>query len=157
MAGDNNNQPDVFLFDRLTGTNTLISVNQNGGGSGNDRSGTPIISADGSTVVFKSVASDLVGGDLNSNQDVFLSRVSVVTPASRISPQAAVTLSTGQITIMWQSAPGRSYRVQYKDDLSQANWNDLEGGVIVNGSRAACRDARAGMSNQRFYRVALVE
>src|SRR5881628_3038462 len=37
VAGDNNNQPDVFLFDRLTGTNTLISVNQAGTAPGNDR------------------------------------------------------------------------------------------------------------------------
>ena len=64
---------------------------------------------------------------------------------------------TGQITITWQSAPGRSYRVQYKDDLSQTNWNDLEGGVIVNGSSAVCRDTRARTSNQRFYRIILVE
>ena len=78
-------------------------------------------------------------------------------PASRFSPQAAVSPSTGQITITWQSAPGRSYRVQYKDDLSEAHWNDLSGGVIVTGSRAACWDARAGTSNQRFYRIALVE
>ena len=78
-------------------------------------------------------------------------------PASRFSPQAGVLPGTGQVTITWQSAPGRSYRVQYKDDLSQTNWNDLSGGVMVNGSSAACQDAMAGTRNLRFYRVTLVE
>ena len=78
-------------------------------------------------------------------------------PASRLTPQAAVSPSTGQITITWQSAPGRSYRVQYKDDLSEVHWNDLSDGVAVTGSRAACWDTTAGTSNQRFYRVTLVE
>jgi hypothetical protein len=78
-------------------------------------------------------------------------------PDSRFSPQASVTFGTGQTTIKWESAPGRSYRVQYKDDLSQTNWNDLSDGVLINGSRAACRDTRTGMSNHRFYRVMLVE
>jgi len=205
VAGDNNNQSDVFLFDRLKGSTTLISVNQAGGAPGNDRSSTPVISADGSTVVFKSVASDLVGGDLNGNQDVFLTRFSGVAlidldgdgmddtfektnfgdlthngsddsdgdgvsdwmefklgtnpmnPDSRFRPQASVTLGTGETTITWESAPGRSYRVQYKDDLSETNWNDLTGGVLVNGSSATGRDTRAGTSNHRFYRAMLVE
>src|SRR5206468_11935049 len=71
----NNNQSDVFLFDRLAGTTTLISVNQTAVAPGNDRSTTPVISDDGGTVVFKSVSSDLLAGDLNGNQDVFLARV----------------------------------------------------------------------------------
>src|SRR6185503_8265856 len=72
VAGDNNINSDVFLFDRLKGTTTLMSVNQTGNTPGNGRSNTPIISADGSTMVFKSVASDLIAGDRNGAQDVFV-------------------------------------------------------------------------------------
>src|SRR5207249_5983308 len=43
VAGDNNNQPDVFVFDRLTGINTLISVQQAGAGPGNGPSSSPVI------------------------------------------------------------------------------------------------------------------
>jgi Tol biopolymer transport system component len=205
VTGDNDNESDVFLFDRLTGTTTLISVNQTGSGPGNGRSSTPVMSADGGTVVFKSLASDLVGGDLNSIQDVFFYRVPGATlldsdgdgmddafekfyfgdlthngmgdsdgdglsdwmesktgtdpmnPASRFSPQVAASLSTGQIRITWESTPGRSYRVQYKDDLDQPNWNDLNAGVLVTGARATCWDTRSGTSNQRFYRISPVE
>ena len=204
VVGDNNDQSDVFVFDRLSGTNALVSLKQTRDGPGNDRSSTPGISDDGSTIVFKSVAYDLTAVDKNGAQDVFVFPVSIgskdsdgdgmddawemryfrdlshngpgdsdgdgvtdwmewktgtdpMNPASRFSPQAGVLPGTGQITITWQSAPGRSYRVQYKDDLSQTNWNDLERGVIVNGSSAVCWDTRARTSNQRFYRILLVE
>jgi len=78
-------------------------------------------------------------------------------PTSRFNPQVAMSLSIGQAAITWESTPGRSYRVQYKDDLSQTNWNDLGRGVTVNGSSAACWDTTAGTSNHRFYRITLVE
>jgi len=78
-------------------------------------------------------------------------------PTSRLRPQEIVSPSSGQVTITWQSAPGWSYRVQYKDDLDQPNWNDLDGGVVVSGSSAACWDTRSGTSNQRFYRISVVE
>jgi len=61
----------VFVFDRLTGSNTLVSVNQSGTSSGNNFSSVPVISADGGTIAFRSLASDLIAGDLNDNQDVF--------------------------------------------------------------------------------------
>ncbi len=46
---------------------------------------------------------------------------------------------------------------EYKDDLSQAHWNDLGRRVIVTGSSATCWDTGAGTNNQRFYRIALAE
>jgi len=47
--------------------------------------------------------------------------------------------------------------VQYKDDLSQPNWNDASIGVVINGSTVSYVDSSAGLASQRFYRVALVE
>src|SRR5207247_1582334 len=54
--------------------NALISVNETATAPGNDSSSTPVISADGSTSTFRSLASDLVVGDLNDTLDVFFSR-----------------------------------------------------------------------------------
>jgi Tol biopolymer transport system component len=206
VDGDNNIDSDVFLFDRLKGTTTLMSVNQTGNTPGNGRSRTPIISADGSTMVFKSVASDLIAGDRNGAQDVFVVHPVIapledsdgdgmddafektffsdlthdgsgdtdgdgatdlmeskagtdpMNPVSRFNAQAEVPLGTGQITITWEATPGRSYQVQYKDDLSQSYWNDLSVGVGTIGSTAVCVDSSASLStSQRFYRVLLVE
>ncbi|HKI72966.1 MAG TPA: hypothetical protein VKA81_11345 [Verrucomicrobiae bacterium] len=159
VAGDNNGQPDAFVFDRLTGTNTVVSVSQSGTASGNDRSTGPTISTDGTTIVFRSVASDLIAGDFNNTQDVFLFRVPTnpMNAASKFSAQASVLPGANQVAITWESVPGWSYQVQYKTDLSETNWSDLPGGVAVNGSRGASVDSTVIGSSQRFYRVKLVE
>lgn len=61
----------VYVHDRLTGSNTLVSVNT-GGSGGNGDSGRPSISGDGRFIAFSSVASDLVAGDLLGQRDVFV-------------------------------------------------------------------------------------
>lgn len=49
----------VFLWDQLAGTNQLISARYDGTGSGNGPSRSPVLSANGQTVVFTSAATDL--------------------------------------------------------------------------------------------------
>ena len=46
-------------MDRVTGHIDLVSINVAGTGSGNDDSGEPVISADGSIVAFSSDAGNL--------------------------------------------------------------------------------------------------
>jgi Tol biopolymer transport system component len=69
VAGDTNNQDDVFVRDLLLGTTERVSVGV--GGEGNGLSGKAAISADGRFVSFYSFASDLVAGDTNGTYDVF--------------------------------------------------------------------------------------
>ena len=60
---DSNEVSDVFVRDLQTGTTTLVSVNTAGTGTGNRESHSPIISANGRYVIFRSEASDLVAVD----------------------------------------------------------------------------------------------
>ncbi len=70
VAGDGNVAVDVYLRDMQSGTMSLVSVGpQNALSNGN--SGKPAISADGKTVVFSSLGSNLVTGDANQQRDVF--------------------------------------------------------------------------------------
>ncbi|HEV8713844.1 MAG TPA: hypothetical protein VGX03_13590, partial [Candidatus Binatia bacterium] len=55
----------VFLFDCLSNTTTLLSVNCHGTGPGNRHSLNPLISADGASVFFQSCALDLVPGEIS--------------------------------------------------------------------------------------------
>lgn len=80
VGGDTNGVADVFLVDRDPSTNgldgadrsiTRISVTA-GGGLANGGSYTPSISGDGARIVFASDASNLVSGDGNGAQDIFL-------------------------------------------------------------------------------------
>ena len=69
---DTNGCRDVFVRDRLLGTNFLVSVDSNGVFSANGISTEPAISGDGRYVVFTSSADNLVPGDTNNAQDVFV-------------------------------------------------------------------------------------
>ncbi len=80
VAGDTNNTYDVFLhdhdpdgngiFDEGNGVTTRVSVRSNGA-QANSASGYPMVSADGSTVVYFSYATNLVGSDTNGAADLF--------------------------------------------------------------------------------------
>ncbi len=71
VDGDVNGQDDVFLRDIVAGMTTLVSVSSDGE-QGNDASFNPSISSDGGSVVFNSLASNLVEGDAPGTIDIFL-------------------------------------------------------------------------------------
>jgi Tol biopolymer transport system component len=71
VPGDANGTTDVFVKDLRTGAVTLASADA-GGTAGNQFSNTPSLSADGRTVAFTSLASNLAPGDGNAATDVFV-------------------------------------------------------------------------------------
>ncbi|NQU49134.1 MAG: hypothetical protein HQ519_10845 [Planctomycetes bacterium] len=70
VAGDTNAKYDVFVRDTVAGTIERVSEGA-GGMEANDDSHWPQISEDGRYVVFASRATNLVGGDTNTTEDVF--------------------------------------------------------------------------------------
>ncbi len=71
VADDSNGQQDVFVRDLSSGTTIRVSIGV-AGEEGNGWSNEPSISADGRYVAFLSQASNLIDGDTNSRQDVFV-------------------------------------------------------------------------------------
>jgi len=71
VDGDTNNAWDIFLWDRLNGEVTRVSVGP-GGTEGNGDSRHPSISWDGRYVAFESRASNLITGDGNESRDIFV-------------------------------------------------------------------------------------
>jgi hypothetical protein len=64
----------------------------------------------------------------------------------------SVTVSTDNLlTLTWTSLSGKTYRVEYKDDLAQTNWSAL-GDTIAVGASASTTNSVSGV-RQRFYRV----
>lgn len=83
---DDNNIWDVFVYDRVAGTVECVSRTA-AGTTGNGFSGGPSISGDGRFVAFESTASDLVSGDTNEQEDIFvydrlLGLMEKITPSS---------------------------------------------------------------------------
>jgi len=71
VAGDVGGREDIFFRDLIAGTTTRVSVN-NGGVEADDHSSLPTISDDGRFVAFTSPATNLVPGDTNLTNDVFV-------------------------------------------------------------------------------------
>ena len=71
VSGDTNGKVDVFVRNLVTNKTILVSQDSTGT-IGNDNSGNPSLSADGTRVAFTSVATNLVAGDTNAQQDVFV-------------------------------------------------------------------------------------
>jgi len=83
VSGDTNNTGDIFVYDRITGITSRVSV-ASYGTQGNNISVNSSISADGRYIAFDSDASNLVSGDTNNFRDIFVrDRVTGIT--SRIS------------------------------------------------------------------------
>ncbi|GGK39704.1 hypothetical protein GCM10010124_35440 [Pilimelia terevasa] len=73
VPGDTNGVADVFLHDRRTGATARVSVSGAGAqGDGASAVATGRVSADGRYVAFSSAAGNLVSGDTNGAEDVFV-------------------------------------------------------------------------------------
>jgi len=71
VPNDANDAPDVFVHDRRSGRTTRTSLGADGG-EANGPNELATLSADGRVVAFVSSASDLVAGDANGLDDVFI-------------------------------------------------------------------------------------
>lgn len=72
VANDNNGFSDIFVRDLVNGTTTRVSVATGGVEAVDGNSNNPSISADGRYVSFSSSATNLVPGDNNGANDVFV-------------------------------------------------------------------------------------
>ncbi|MEW6741770.1 MAG: calcium-binding protein [Planctomycetota bacterium] len=80
VPGDSNEMVDVFLHDQLTGETTRVSVDSSGT-QGNKASAFSSVSASGRYISFKSAATNLVAGDTNTSDDVFVRDRSACDPS----------------------------------------------------------------------------
>ncbi len=71
VAGDTNTFDDVFMHDQVTGNTNRVSV-ATGGTEGDYASHYPSISSSGQHIAFSSSSTNLVPGDTNNRQDIFI-------------------------------------------------------------------------------------
>jgi Tol biopolymer transport system component len=79
VPGDTNGLTDIFVRDLLAGTTERVSVGENGqalgglsGGVAGGGLDVSVISGDGGAIAFASQATNLVFGDTNAVQDIFV-------------------------------------------------------------------------------------
>jgi Tol biopolymer transport system component len=199
VPGDFYPPPKLFLFDRLTGMNTLLMPSQTSAMPAPGLS-QPILGAGGAVAAFVSTSSTLVLGDFNCVPDVFtvgvdsdgdgipdawmiqhfghptgeagdLSRAGDDADQDGISnwqeyetgtdPNnptsvfrihvSAMDLLGGTTTLTFPVVPARSYSLQYKTNLNDAQWLNLAASISINGTLGTM-SVPVDQPN-RYYRV----
>lgn len=139
-----NGTPNLFLYDSQTDSNSLLSESRYHPGYADNRGASPIFSSDGRTLAFQSVASDLASADFNHNTDVFALALLYASITAGLPGQGP--------TISWPTRPGETYHVQFKNTLTEPNWQEVGGVITVIENWAQLTDP-APSTAQRFYRV----
>lgn len=115
VAGDTNNDSDVFLRDLQTGVTTLVSVAANGDPATGPSGYSPTISAEGRYVAFISSASNLVATDTHGTTNVFVRdtvehKTTLLSAPVPINPEEYSLLSTisadGKFVAFYSTAQG---------------------------------------------------
>ena len=78
VGGDTNGTTDIFVRNRISGTTRRVNLTS-AGRQANGRSFGSAISANGRYVAFASVATNLVPGDTNGSQDIFVRDLEALT------------------------------------------------------------------------------
>ena len=156
VDGDLPDTPDVFVHDQQTGTTTIVS-RASDGNLGNADSGEPSISADGNFIAFSSKSDNLVVGDWNGQQDVFLwcrdtgslTRVSIASDYSEGNSSSTdpvisadgnlIAFTSGATTLVTPDANGFIYDI-FLHDFAQETTVMLSSGLQSGGQRPAISD-----------------
>lgn len=121
-TGDVASIADLFIRDRQMGTTTLVTVGINGNANG--QSLEPMFTADGRTLIFSSLASNLIAGDTNGSTDLFVRNLDTGV-TSRINPNTAPPNIGNESTLGGDiSADGRFVVFQsFSDDIVAGDTN----------------------------------
>ena len=109
VPGDTNGDWDVFMRDRTLGTTTRVNLGTGGVQALNHDSYLTAISTDGRYLLFWSLADNLVAGDTNAIEDLFLRDV-VTGAIQRVNVDSAGNQATGTPVLSYSSltADGQS-------------------------------------------------
>jgi hypothetical protein len=141
IAGDYNNSGDVFVL-RL-------------GGPDNDHDG---MDDDWELAYFNSLdrnGSGDLDADGQTDKAEFAAGTDPTNTGSTLRVRTITVLGGAGTKVEWDTAPGRSYRVQWKESIGQPSWVDAAEVVVASGSSAAWTDLDPAGA-QRFYRAVLV-
>jgi Tol biopolymer transport system component len=145
IANDFNRWPNQFYF-RLPSANFTDS-DGDGMDDNWERKYFGDLSHDGTTDTDGDGETDLQEYRAGTNP---LDKASVFKGTRLVAP------NNGPVSINWLAQPGRGYRLQYKNNLTDSNWFDLATPMTVSGSGGSTTDNSAAGAPQRFYRLYVV-
>ena len=123
-----NSPPDAVI----NSTNGMFVWTPSGPAGALTNSVTVVVTDNGNPNTSSSVTVTVIATDLNANAPV---------------------ATTDGITIGWSAIPGLTYRLQYKNHLTDAAWSDLPGDITATNSLALKTDSTTSTNASRFYRI----
>lgn len=138
-AGDYNDKRDVFVL-------KLGGVDSDGDG----------LDDDWEVAYFDNLSRDGLGdfdGDGASDLQEFLACTDPENAGSVFRVLTVSPAGGGGKLLFWTGNPNRSYRAEFKDDVSASSWTALTGTISWNGSTASIVDPTATNSTHRYYRA----
>jgi len=66
-----------------------------------------------------------------------------------------VSVPDTSVQLSWNTVAGRTYRVEYKSDLSEPSWTELPGDITADGTTATKVDGSIIVTRQRYYRIVI--
>jgi D-alanyl-D-alanine carboxypeptidase len=64
-----------------------------------------------------------------------------------------VSLVNGAATFTWMTGAGKKYRLEFKNSLSDPQWQTLGSDILATAATVSTADADLGVASQRFYRL----
>jgi Tol biopolymer transport system component len=149
VPGDSNGIVDVFVRDRVSRTTTRASVANDGAQGLAFPMGSSSISADASTVAFSSYAANLVAGDDNDAEDVFV-RTLLPSPDAPTALTGGVAGST--VSLAWAAPAGGVAPTAYQIEAgSRSGRSDLA--ALSTGNTQTVFTAPGVATGEYFVRV----
>ncbi len=150
-SGDTNTYYDIYVRDRQAGSTQRVSVSS-AGVQANEASGGARMASGGRYVVFESSATNLVPGDGNAKDDVFLRDLQTGT-TSRLSVTSAGAEANNNSWYAAISADGA--RIAFQSTANNLTVGDtaIPDGVFITGVDIFLRDINSGQTNvvSRLY------
>jgi hypothetical protein len=139
VANDTNNARDVFVCDRWSGSNILVSIAQNGGCALGGDSIMPVISTNGRYVFFASAATNLTGNVITNPGTLNIYRRDLLAQTTMM-----ISVSTNGVTSGDNDStfPAISQDGQYVAFLSKAH--NIAAGLTGNGPNTLWYNLNAG-------------
>jgi Tol biopolymer transport system component len=125
VSGDTNSASDIFRHDTQTGDTIRVSVDSNGNQTESENSNSPAISDNGRIVSFYSSAGNLVSGDSNYWEDIFIHDTQTGKTVM-VSVDSSGNQANARSVFAEISADGR-YVVYYSEADNLVHENDTNG------------------------------
>lgn len=134
---------------KMTLNGTLTTLVTFHGTNGSAPSGSLVEASDGNLYGTTSE-----GGNLSVNYPYGDGTVFKITGLNLLPAFQSIALTNGTVNLAWNSVSNWTYRVQYKTNLTDANWTDLPGDVLATNVISSKTDVT--VPTQCFYRLLLL-